>query len=95
VILIIVYSTPRRLGWGDNPQSATITGSAYAQDLPARRDELAATDWPKALAKSNRTDLIRVRDIAGRATKTEYAVVFARRDRERPRRQSELAVTSG
>jgi len=69
--------------------------SARAQDLPARWDELTATDWPKALEKSARTavlpigilekhgphapigsDLIQVREIAARATKQEYAVVF-------------------
>src|SRR5438105_6478596 len=73
----------------------SITGSVYAQDLPARWDELTATDWPKALEKANRTavlpigilekhgphapigsDLIQVREIAARATKSEYAVVF-------------------
>lgn len=71
------------------------TGSAYAQDLPARWDELTASDWPKALEKSGRTailpigilekhgphgpigsDLIQVREIAARATKSEYGVVF-------------------
>ena len=71
------------------------TGSAYAQDLPVRWDELTAADWPKALEKSGRTailpigilekhgphgpigsDLIQVREIAARATKSEYAVVF-------------------
>jgi len=75
--------------------SLMITGSAYAQDLPARWDELTATDWPTALERSNRTavlpigilekhgphgpigsDLIQVRDISARATKSEYAVVF-------------------
>src|SRR5437763_5955600 len=69
--------------------------SARAQDLPARWDELTATDWPKALEKSAGTailpigilekhgphgpigsDLIQVREIAARATKSEYAVVF-------------------
>jgi len=69
--------------------------SVRAQDLPARWDELTATDWPKALEKSARTavlpigilekhgphapigsDLIQVREIAARATKQEYAVVF-------------------
>ena len=71
------------------------TGSAYAQDLPVRWDELTAADWPKALEMSGRTailpigilekhgphgpigsDLIQVREIAARATKSEYAVVF-------------------
>ena len=71
------------------------TGSVYAQDLPARWDELTAADWPKALEKSGHTailpigilekhgphgpigsDLIQVREIAARATKSEYAVVF-------------------
>ena len=72
-----------------------LTASAYAQDLPARWDELTAEDWPRALEKAQRTavlpigilekhgphapigsDLIQVREIAARATKTEYAVVF-------------------
>ena len=72
-----------------------MSSSASAQDLPARWDELTATDWPKALEKSAQTailpigilekhgphgpigsDLIQVREIAARATKTEYAVVF-------------------
>jgi creatinine amidohydrolase len=71
------------------------TAAISAQDLPARWDELTATDWPKALEKSAHTallpigilekhgphgpigsDLIQVREIAARATKTEYAVVF-------------------
>ena len=69
--------------------------SAAAQDLPARWDELTASDWPKALEKSARTailpigilekhgphgpigsDLIQSREVAARAAKTEYAVVF-------------------
>jgi creatinine amidohydrolase len=73
----------------------TIAGFAYAQDPPARWDELTASDWPRALEKAARTavlpigilekhgphgpigsDLIQVREIAARATKTEYAVVF-------------------
>jgi creatinine amidohydrolase len=68
---------------------------ASAQTLPARWDELTASDWPKALQKSSRTcilpigilekhgphdpigsDLIKVREWAARATKSEYAVVF-------------------
>src|SRR5262245_59567698 len=72
-----------------------MAGSVYAQELPARWDELTATDWPTALEKSARTavlpigilekhgphgpigsDLIQVREIAARATKSEYAVVF-------------------
>jgi creatinine amidohydrolase len=72
-----------------------MAASVSAQDLPARWDELTATDWPKALEKSARTailpigilekhgphgpigsDLIQVREIAARATKSEYAVVF-------------------
>src|SRR5438477_8279388 len=32
--------------------------SARAQDLPARWDELTATDWPKALDKSARTAVL-------------------------------------
>jgi creatinine amidohydrolase len=72
-----------------------MAGTAHAQDLPSRWDELTATDWPKALERSARTavlpigilekhgphgpigsDLIQVREISARATKTEYAVVF-------------------
>jgi creatinine amidohydrolase len=70
-------------------------GALYAQDLPARWDELTASDWPKALARAAHTavlpigilekhgphgpigaDLIQVREIVARATKSEYAVVF-------------------
>ncbi len=66
-----------------------------AQQIPARWDELTATDWATALEKSARTavlpigilekhgphgpigsDLIQVREVAARATKSEYAVVF-------------------
>lgn len=66
-----------------------------AQDLPARWDELTASDWPRALEKASYTavlpigvlekhgphapigsDLIHVREWAGRVTKQEYAVVF-------------------
>jgi creatinine amidohydrolase len=66
-----------------------------AQEIPARWDELTATDWATALEKSARTavlpigilekhgphgpigsDLIQVREVAARATKSEYAVVF-------------------
>jgi creatinine amidohydrolase len=69
------------------------TGTAAAQ--PARWDELTASDWPRAMEKSNQTcilpigilekhgphgplgsDLIQVRELAARATKQEYAVVF-------------------
>lgn len=32
--------------------------AAAAQDLPARWDELTASDWPKALEKSNRTAIL-------------------------------------
>src|SRR5215216_5219501 len=72
-----------------------LTGFASAQDLPARWDELTASDWPKALEKSNYTcilpvgilekhgphgpigsDLIQVREVAARATKKEYSVIF-------------------
>jgi creatinine amidohydrolase len=72
-----------------------VTVSVRAQDLAARWDELAASDWQGALEKSARTavlpigilekhgphgpigsDLIQVREIAARATKSEYAVVF-------------------
>src|SRR5687767_8131102 len=70
--------------------------TAAAQELlPARWDELTASDWPKAMQRSAQTcilpigilekhgmhaplgsDLIRVREIAARAIKQEYAVVF-------------------
>jgi creatinine amidohydrolase len=36
----------------------TITGMAIAQKLPARWDELVASDWPKALEKSSRTCIL-------------------------------------
>lgn len=71
------------------------TVSVRAQEIPARWDELTASDWPSALEKSARTavlpigilekhgphgpigsDLIQVREVAARATKSEYAVVF-------------------
>ncbi len=70
-------------------------GSASAQQLPSRWDELTASDWPKAMERSNATcilpigilekhgahaplgsDLVKVRELAARATKQEYAVVF-------------------
>jgi creatinine amidohydrolase len=75
----------------------TVASAAVgrAQDLPARWDELTASDWPKALEKAAYTavlpigvlekhgphapigsDLIHVREWAGRVTKQEYAVVF-------------------
>ncbi|WP_462265597.1 creatininase family protein [Mucilaginibacter sp.] len=69
--------------------------AAAQQKLPARWDELTASDFPAALQQSSRTcvlpigilekhgphsplgtDLIHVREIAARATKNEYAVVF-------------------
>jgi len=37
-----------------------LTGFAVAQDLPARWDELTASDWPKALEKSNYTCILPV-----------------------------------
>src|SRR5436309_12073418 len=35
-----------------------IAALAYAQDVPARWDELTATDWPKALENANRTAIL-------------------------------------
>src|SRR5438874_13657377 len=35
-----------------------MSGSASAQDLPARWDELTASDWPRALEKSARTAVL-------------------------------------
>ncbi|WP_161888881.1 creatininase family protein [Pontibacter russatus] len=35
-----------------------LAGSTVAQELPARWDELTASDWPKALEKSNRTCIL-------------------------------------
>ncbi|HZS05274.1 MAG TPA: creatininase family protein [Blastocatellia bacterium] len=35
-----------------------LTGSAAAQELPARWDELTASDWPRALEKSNYTCIL-------------------------------------
>ncbi|MCJ8164072.1 creatininase family protein [Pontibacter sp. E15-1] len=32
--------------------------TSFAQDIPARWDELTASDWPKALEKSNRTCIL-------------------------------------
>ena len=32
--------------------------SLYSQSLPARWDELTASDWPKALERSNRTCIL-------------------------------------
>ena len=37
-----------------------LAGCAVAQDLPARWDELTASDWPKALEKSNYTCILPV-----------------------------------
>jgi creatinine amidohydrolase len=69
--------------------------AAAQQPLPARWDELTASDWPRALERSAQTcilpigilekhgmhlpmgsDLIKVRELAARVTKKEYAVVF-------------------
>jgi creatinine amidohydrolase len=66
-----------------------------AQNLPARWDQLTATDWASAQEKAARTcvlpigilekhgphlplgsDLIQARELAARAAKREYAVVF-------------------
>jgi creatinine amidohydrolase len=74
---------------------SSVTVSVRAQEIPARWDELVASDWPIALEKSAKTavlpigilekhgphgpigsDLIQVPEIAARATKSEYAVVF-------------------
>src|SRR5262245_17682317 len=35
-----------------------LTGCAVAQDLPARWDELTASDWPRAMEKSNYTCIL-------------------------------------
>ena len=35
-----------------------LAGSTAAQELPVRWDELTASDWPKALEKSNRTCIL-------------------------------------
>ncbi|RDV15060.1 creatininase family protein [Pontibacter diazotrophicus] len=35
-----------------------FSSTAFAQDIPARWDELTASDWPKALEKSNRTCIL-------------------------------------
>ena len=35
-----------------------LSGSALAQDFPARWDELTASDWPKALEKSGYTCIL-------------------------------------
>jgi creatinine amidohydrolase len=77
--------------------SAILSGATPlgAQDLPARWDQLTATDWAKAQEKAAHTlvlpigilekhgphlplgsDLIQARELAARATKREYAVVF-------------------
>ncbi|MEO8794472.1 MAG: creatininase family protein [Daejeonella sp.] len=72
-----------------------ISSFSFAQELPARWDELTTSDWSQAMTKSNRTcvlpigilekhgphsplgtDLIHVREVAARAVKNEYAVVF-------------------
>jgi creatinine amidohydrolase len=79
---------------------ALLSAPAAAQTaatvpLPARWDELTASDWPKAMERSAQTcilpigilekhgqhaplgsDLVKVRELAARATKQEYAVVF-------------------
>jgi creatinine amidohydrolase len=74
-----------------------LSGAAFleAQELPARWDQLTATDWAKAQEKAAQTcvlpigilekhgphlplgsDLIQARELAARAAKREYAVVF-------------------
>ena len=72
-----------------------VCSFSYAQELPARWDELTTSEWDKALDKSSKTcilpigilekhgphsplgtDLIHVREVAARAVKKEYAVVF-------------------
>ncbi|MCX2739058.1 creatininase family protein [Pontibacter anaerobius] len=35
-----------------------LSSTAFAQDIPFRWDELTASDWPKALEKSNRTCIL-------------------------------------
>jgi len=35
-----------------------LAGSAIAQELPSRWDELTASDWPKALEKSAHTCIL-------------------------------------
>jgi creatinine amidohydrolase len=73
----------------------TAAAAAQSDPLPARWDELTASDWPKAMERSNQTiilpigilekhgphapmgsDIISVRELAARATRQEYAVVF-------------------
>jgi creatinine amidohydrolase len=75
--------------------AGAIAPLARAQDIPARWDELTASAWPKAMARSAETcilpigilekhgphapmgsDLVHVRELAARATKQEYAVIF-------------------
>jgi creatinine amidohydrolase len=77
------------------PASLATAQTPAAAPLPARWDELTASDWPKAMERSAQTcilpigilekhgqhaplgsDLIKVRELAARATKQEYAVVF-------------------
>jgi creatinine amidohydrolase len=72
-----------------------ISSFSFAQELPARWDELTTSDWNKAMEKSSKTcvlpigilekhgphsplgtDLIHVREVAARAVKNEYAVLF-------------------
>lgn len=72
-----------------------ISSCSFAQELPARWDELTTSDWSEAMEKSSKTcilpigilekhgphsplgtDLIHVREVAARAVKDEYAVVF-------------------
>jgi creatinine amidohydrolase len=69
--------------------------AARAEELPARWDDLTATQWPEALERSGRTcilpfgvlekhgrhapigaDIIKARELALRAARREYAVVF-------------------
>jgi creatinine amidohydrolase len=73
----------------------TAAAVGQSDPLPARWDELTASDWPKAMERSNQTiilpigilekhgphapmgsDIISVRELAARATRQEYAVVF-------------------
>jgi creatinine amidohydrolase len=96
--VLMIRRSPLRFPFTTVLVLALAAGTAAAQKqpaLPARWDELTASDWPKAMERSNQTcilpigilekhgmhgplgsDLIKVRELAARATRQEYAVVF-------------------
>ena len=75
--------------------AALAATTVAGQELPARWDEITASDWPRAMERAAQTcilpfgilekhgphapmgsDTIQVREVAARAVRREYAVVF-------------------